>query len=356
MHGIAEPSGDGLRLGHDRGLFGSAPERPQAPGLRAESADARGRMGVGARQAERLVDPVHRVRVAVSHDPVAAERRRQRERAFGAWPARSPSRAPRGGCRYRRRAWRDAPCGAGPQSAAIGAVALGEREEVAVVALADGVAVGGGGEALAGVGADRLQHPQPGGRVRVLAAHEQALGDEPVERVEAGAGDRLGRLDGGAAGEHREAREARLLVVAEQRVAPVDRRAQRLLAGGRVAGAGAERGERGVQALGDLAGREQPAAGGRQLDRERQPVDAPADLRDRGRVAVAERRSPGSCARARSQNSATASTPASVAGLVVGARAARAATRGSAARPAARAARGSWRAPSARDRRPAGRR
>ena len=65
-------------------------------------------------------------------------------------------------------------------------------------------------------------------------------------------------------------------------------RAQRLLAGGRVARAGAERAERGVQAFGDLGGRQQPAAGGRELDRQRQPVDAPADLRDRGGVAVAE--------------------------------------------------------------------
>ena len=74
----------------------------------------------------------------------------------------------------------------------------------------------------------------------------------------------------------------------EQLVAPVDRRAQRLLARGRVARARAERAERRVQAFGDLAGRQQPAARGRQLDRQRQPVDAPADLRDRRGVAVVE--------------------------------------------------------------------
>ena len=120
------------------------------------------------------------------------------------------------------------------------------------------------------------------------AADEQALGDQAVERVESGGGDRLGRLHGRAAGEHREAREAPLLGVAEQVVAPVDRRAQRLLARGRVAGAGAQRAERGVEALGDLGRRQQSAAGGRQLDRQRQPVDAPADLRDRGGVGVAQ--------------------------------------------------------------------
>ena len=50
----------------------------------------------------------------------------------------------------------------------------------------------------------------------------------------------------------------------------------------------ARRAERCVQALGDLAWGQQPAAGGRQLDRQRQPVDAPADLRDGRGVAVAE--------------------------------------------------------------------
>lgn len=41
-------------------------------------------MGVGAQQVQGLVEPVHGVGVAVSHDPVAAERRRHRERPFGA--------------------------------------------------------------------------------------------------------------------------------------------------------------------------------------------------------------------------------------------------------------------------------
>ena len=85
-----------------------------------------------------------------------------------------------------------------------------------------------------------------------VAADEQALGDEPVERVDAGAGDRLGRLDSGAAGKHREAREARFLVGAEQLVAPVDRGPQSLLAGGRVPRRGAESAKRAVQAFCDL--------------------------------------------------------------------------------------------------------
>jgi hypothetical protein len=89
-------------------------------------------------------------------------------------------------------------------------------------------------------------------------AHEQALGDQAVERVELGAGDRLGRGDGGAAGEHRERREARLLAVAEQFVAPVDRCSKRLLARGRVARTDGQPGERHIQALGELRGESRP--------------------------------------------------------------------------------------------------
>jgi hypothetical protein len=114
-------------------------------------------------------------------------------------------------------------------------VLLGQPEVVAVVPLADGPLVAGGGKALGGVGADRFEHPEPGDGVRV-AGDEHVLGDEPVERVEIGAGDRLGRLGGRAAGEDRKGREALLLGVAEHVVAPVDRRAQRPLAGGRIAG------------------------------------------------------------------------------------------------------------------------
>jgi hypothetical protein len=39
-------------------------------------------VGVGAAQAKRPRDPLQRVGVAVSHDPVTAHRRHQRERAF----------------------------------------------------------------------------------------------------------------------------------------------------------------------------------------------------------------------------------------------------------------------------------
>jgi len=117
------------------------------------------------------------------------------------------------------------------------------------VALAHDLGVGPRREPLRGVGAHGLEHQQPGRLVRTSAAYQEALRDQPVEGVQVGAGDSLRRLDRGAAGEDPEAREARLLVVVEQVVAPVDRRAQRPLARGRVAWACAERG---VEPLGDL--------------------------------------------------------------------------------------------------------
>ncbi|HET6551614.1 MAG TPA: hypothetical protein VFG79_24310 [Solirubrobacter sp.] len=97
----------------------------------------------------------------------------------------------------------------------------------------------------------------------------EALGDQVLERVQFGARDRFGRLDGGAAGEYGETCKALPLVVAEQVVTPVDRRAQRLLACGCVTRPGTERSERAVQACGDLGDGQHAAARGRQLDGQR---------------------------------------------------------------------------------------
>jgi hypothetical protein len=139
-----------------------------------------------------------------------------------------------------------------PHKHLFGPMALGQREEVVVVALAHRPRVTNGRESLGRVRADRFEHPHPAPRVRITAADEEVLGDQAVERVEPGVGDRLGRLHGRAAGEHREAREAMLLAIAEQIVAPVDGRTQRPLAGRRVSGAGAQRAERGVETVADL--------------------------------------------------------------------------------------------------------
>ena len=77
------------------------------------------------------------------------------------------------------------------------------------MALAHGLGLGPRRKPFGGVGAHGLEHQQPGRLVRTRAAHQEALRDEPVEGVQVGTGDSLRCLHGGAAGEDREAREAR---------------------------------------------------------------------------------------------------------------------------------------------------
>ena len=243
--------------------------------------------------------------------PVATERRRQRERPFGVGLSDRPA----------ERRVEVVDLGVEPGEVLLaarapqrpfGSVALGEREVVAVVALADRLARRRRGEALARVGADRLEHAAAGsGACAYRRRTSRLLATRSVERVEAGAGDGLGRLDRRAAGEHGEAREARLLGVAEQVVAPVDRRAQRLLARGRVAGAGAQRAERACPGA-RRSRRRRAVRSARRPARSRAAARRGAGRSPRRRPALASPRSnPGSWARARSQNSATASTPAS---------------------------------------------
>ena len=241
---------------------------------------------------------------------------------------------------------RRARCSRGPgRRAPNGSRGVERRAGSSEVALAHRFPVRQRREALAGVRAHRFQHPEPGGSVFRVAAHEQALGDEPVERVEAGAGDRLRRLHGGAAGEDREAREARFLVVAEQAVAPVDRRAQRLLAGGRVAWPCAETVERAAAGVWrSLRGRaarsgppraRSPAAARRRAGRSPRPRSScRRRSQSQGRALARARRT----ARQRPRSATASRRPPR-------ALAARAAARDSSARPARRAARGWWPTP-----------
>jgi hypothetical protein len=68
------------------------------------------------------------------------------------------------------------------------------------------------------------------------------------------------------------------LLIVEQVVAPVDRRPQRPLPFGRVAGAAAEEGQALLQALLKLSRGQDPRPGGRELDRERKIVQPATDL------------------------------------------------------------------------------
>ena len=130
---------------------------------------------------------------------------------------------------------------------------------------------------------DRLEHPEALLAVRIGAAADEALVEQRRQRVEVGAADLLRVLERGAAAEHREPGEERLLVLAEQVVAPRDRGAQRGMALVGVTAALEE-----VEPLPDpleqLLRAEQLDPRGGELDREREAVEAADQLVDGGRV------------------------------------------------------------------------
>ena len=99
--------------------------------------------------------------------------------------------------------------------------------------------------------------------------------------------DCLDRLDR-RPGEDRQQLEQPLLGGVQQLVAPLDRRPERLLPLRQVAGAAAERLEAARQAVPQRLGREEVEAGGRELDRQRQPVEPAADVGHGGGVVVGQ--------------------------------------------------------------------
>ncbi len=134
-------------------------------------------------------------------------------------------------------------------------------------------------ESLHRVLPDRLEH-----RVTALVALEQASVDQPFHLVRRRPANRLGVVGRAAAGEDRERREEPALLVVEQVVAPLDRRAQRLVACRPVPRAFREDGEPLSQSFGELCGRELANACRGELESERKAVDGDADLGDGPRV------------------------------------------------------------------------
>jgi hypothetical protein len=166
---------------------------------------------------------------------------------------------------------------------------------------------------------DRFEHPEARFAFRTLVLDEQGVVDERRDHVEGGQGDRgtggqafsvlpvcppvhlsvsllppcppvplspyvLCRVQREAAGEDGEAAEEELFFRGEEVVAPGDRVAQGLLAEWEVAGTGGEELEAAGEAGSQRLRGEDFDAGGGQLDRQRQPVEAGADLGDGGRV------------------------------------------------------------------------
>lgn len=122
-------------------MLGSATRSPETHDLRARRADAQRRIGVRAQQVQGLLDPVHSLDVAVSHLPVAAERRHHRDRLLGAGLRDRPSEG-RAEVLDLGVQPGEVRLGAGTPKRAVGSVSLREREVVAVVLLTHGLDIG----------------------------------------------------------------------------------------------------------------------------------------------------------------------------------------------------------------------
>ncbi len=160
---------------------------------------------------------------------------------------------------------------------------LGKRRKPSCVAAAKLLGVLSRLESLHPELADRLEH-----RVAAVVVLEQVPVDQTLELVCRSAGYGLGVLARATAGEHGEHREEVCLFGVQQIVAPLDRRAQGLVACRPVAGPLRQHGEPFFQPRGELGGCELPHAGRRELQGERKAVEGDADFGNCLRVAHGE--------------------------------------------------------------------
>ena len=146
------------------------------------------------------------------------------------------------------------------------------------------------GEPLACVLPDRLEHAVTDTilATRTVGHDQQRPIGEALQQIQhreradgIGARDDLGRVEREATGEHRKTREQASLGIGQQLVAPVDRRAERLLARDSGARTTGEEPEAVIEAVEDLLRAQHASARGRELDRERDAVEPVADPRDR---------------------------------------------------------------------------
>ena len=147
---------------------------------------------------------------------------------------------------------------------------------------ADPLLLAGGGQLLQRQLADRLEHAE----ARPVDPDQVLLGERHEPAVAADVG---GRAGGPPAREHAEPREPALLGRRQQVVAPAQRVAQRALAGVHVARPVREQLEPALQPGQDLVGVERADVRRRQLDRQREPVEARADPADGLGVGVGQR-------------------------------------------------------------------
>ena len=165
-----------------------------------------------------------------------------------------------------------------------------ELGEGACVALSEGVPLAALLRLLDGELADRLEHREPRLALHSLGlANEALLGQrrQPVEGVAAlAAAHALDLVEPCTADEHREAGEELAVVLLQHVVAPRDRAAQGLLPSWKVACARRQQPEPIAQPAEHRLGSQDPDPSRGELDRQRQAVQADADLGDRRRILV----------------------------------------------------------------------
>ena len=154
--------------------------------------------------------------------------------------------------------------------------------------------IGGAGlhEPFARILADRFEEAVPALAGALAVDHHQRLADEPRQQIEhvvlvdaVASAHLLGGVERPRGRKHRQPAEQLPFDIRQQLVTPVHGRLERPLpCDGRSRAAG-QQPEPVLQPRLDLLRREDDDAGGRQLDGERNPVETPADARDRAGVA-----------------------------------------------------------------------
>ena len=133
---------------------------------------------------------------------------------------------------------------------------------------------------------DGLQHRIARSRCRIITELHQTLIYQPRELIERGAGvlaHGFHRVDVESSTEHCQAPKDPLLRWSEQVVAPPDRSFQRLLPLGQIGCSAGQQRQAMREPLVHRAHRQVIDARGRQLDRQRQPIQPLANVRDQQR-------------------------------------------------------------------------
>src|SRR5262249_7641419 len=162
-----------------------------------------------------------------------------------------------------------------------------EAPDPVEVTLGNGIPFAGLIESLGGVLPDRFEEPKTSTRTSGNACQERAFHErlEEIDHTSAKdavtGDDVLSRVRPKPPGEDSQASEHDLLVLIEEVIAPIECRSQGALALGRCSLAASKDRELVIEPVGEFSQREHAQLRGGKLEREPQPLDRSAALRDR---------------------------------------------------------------------------